>query len=155
MRGSSEESPHLEFVLKEAADAVAALRAEGETVLLHCVQAQSRTPTVAALYSMRHLGVDRERAVREVCVALPHAHPNRTFAAVLADEGVPTGGLTWEPSAPTRCGLRGALTPSRGDSPSSRTSSRRTLATTWNHNHRETGSPRSLSCGGSNGSNAG
>ncbi|WP_291382639.1 ADP-ribosylglycohydrolase family protein [Demequina sp.] len=77
------ENPHLEFVLTEAADAVAALRAEGKTVLLHCVQAQSRTPTVAALYSMRHLGVDGERAVREVCAALPQAHPNQAFASVL------------------------------------------------------------------------
>lgn len=82
------ENPHLEFVLTEAADAVAELRAEGKTVLLHCVQAQSRTPTVAALYAMRHLGVERERAVREVCAALPHAHPNRAFAAVLADQAV-------------------------------------------------------------------
>ena len=78
------ENPHLEFVLTEAADAVAALRAEGKTVLLHCVQAQSRTPTVAALYAMRHLGAEPERAVREVCAALPNAHPNTTFAAVLA-----------------------------------------------------------------------
>lgn len=86
-RPERDENPHLEFVLAEAADAVAALRAEGKTVLLHCVQAQSRTPTVAALYAMRHLGVDDERATREVCAALPYAQPNRAFAAVLATFG--------------------------------------------------------------------
>jgi len=70
-------------VLTEAADAVAALRAEGKTVLLHCVQAQSRTPTVAALCAKRHLGVDGERALRDVRVALPGARPNAAFSRVL------------------------------------------------------------------------
>lgn len=78
-----DENPHLEFVLTEAAGAVAALRAEGKTVLLHCVQAQSRTPTVAALYAKRHLGVDGERALRDVRVALPGARPNAAFSRVL------------------------------------------------------------------------
>ncbi|WP_148040129.1 protein-tyrosine phosphatase family protein [Cryobacterium tepidiphilum] len=50
-------NPNLDDVLLDAADAIAALRAEGRTVLLHCVQAQSRTPSVAALYAARHLRV--------------------------------------------------------------------------------------------------
>ena len=49
-------NPNLDFVLNDAAGAVAAFRAEGKTVLLHCVQAQSRTPTVAALYGARLTG---------------------------------------------------------------------------------------------------
>ena len=44
-----DKNPNLDLVLRDAADAVAAFRAQGKTVLLHCVQAQSRTPSVAAL----------------------------------------------------------------------------------------------------------
>jgi uncharacterized membrane protein len=41
--------PNLDLVLTAAVATIAALRAEGRTVLLHCVQALSRTPIVAAL----------------------------------------------------------------------------------------------------------
>ena len=71
--------------MEEAADAVAAYRAEGKRVLLHCVAAQSRTPSVAALYSVRHLGVAPEVALREVCDALPAASPNPALADVVLD----------------------------------------------------------------------
>ena len=77
-------NPHLDHVLTQAADTVAALRAEGRTVLLHCVQAQSRTPAVAALYAARHLGVPPETALAQVTAALPDAHPNPAFRAALA-----------------------------------------------------------------------
>jgi ADP-ribosyl-[dinitrogen reductase] hydrolase len=76
-------NPNLEFVLEDAADAVAALRAEGKTVLLHCVQAMSRTPTVATLYATRHLGVPTEQALAEVVAALPAANPKTAFREVL------------------------------------------------------------------------
>ena len=76
-------NPHLDFVLHEAAGAVAALRSEGRTVLIHCVAAQSRTPTVAALYSALHLGVEPRRAVKDVAAALPGAWPNRHFQAAI------------------------------------------------------------------------
>ena len=82
------ENPNLDFVLADAADAVAALRAEGKNVLLHCVQAISRTPTVAALYSTRHLGVPAETALAKIRRVLPHAEPIESFrAALLAAEG--------------------------------------------------------------------
>ncbi len=45
-----EDNAHAAFVLRDAAAAVERFRAEGKTVLLHCVRAESRTPTVAALY---------------------------------------------------------------------------------------------------------
>jgi len=84
-RVEPEQNPNLNFVLADAADVVAALRAEGHTVLLHCVQAQSRTPTVAALYAARHLDVPIERALSEVSAALTHARPNRAFRNALTD----------------------------------------------------------------------
>jgi len=71
------QNPNLDHVLLDAADAIAALRAEGRTVLLHCVQAQSRTPSVAALYAARHLGVPVKEAFDAVVAALPNAHPKR------------------------------------------------------------------------------
>lgn len=72
-------NPNLELVLRDAADAVAALRAEGKRVLLHCVQAQSRTPTVAALYAARHLGVGFDHALEAVRGVLPEAAPKRAL----------------------------------------------------------------------------
>jgi ADP-ribosylglycohydrolase/predicted protein tyrosine phosphatase len=82
-----ERNAHLPFVLVQAADAVAALRAEGRTVLLHCVQAHSRTPTVAALYAARHLAVPMPQALREVIAALPDARPNAAFVAAMDELG--------------------------------------------------------------------
>ncbi|MCY7326193.1 MAG: ADP-ribosylglycohydrolase family protein, partial [Microbacteriaceae bacterium] len=74
---------NLDLVLSDAADAVAAFRAEGKTVLLHCVQAQSRTPSVGALYAARHLGIPVEDALREVVAALPDARPKEFLVAAV------------------------------------------------------------------------
>lgn len=43
---------NLDFVLSDAARMVQTLRSEGKRVLLHCVEERSRTPSVAASYSM-------------------------------------------------------------------------------------------------------
>ncbi|CAB5011545.1 MAG: ADP-ribosylglycohydrolase family protein [Actinobacteria bacterium] len=80
---SSGANPHLGYLLDQAADAIAVLRGEGRTVLLHCVQAQSRTPAVAALYGARHRGVPIEQAIGDVCAALPDAQPNAAFMNAL------------------------------------------------------------------------
>jgi ADP-ribosylglycohydrolase len=72
-------NPNLYYVLADAADAVAAYRAEGKTVLVHCVAAQSRTPTVAAVYGIRHRGVRAATALDEVCNVLPDPLPNPAF----------------------------------------------------------------------------
>jgi hypothetical protein len=77
-----ESNPNLDFVLADAAETVATLRAEGHVVLLHCVAAQSRTPTVAIAYAMRQ-GVPLEDAARAVQSALPASRPNRGFRAAL------------------------------------------------------------------------
>jgi ADP-ribosyl-[dinitrogen reductase] hydrolase len=75
-------NPHLDYVIADAARTVKALREEGKTVLLHCVAAHSRTPTIGIAYAML-LGVPLEQATDEVCSALPAAHPNRGFRAAL------------------------------------------------------------------------
>lgn len=76
-------NPNLALVLVEAADAVAALRREGRTVLLHCVQAQSRTPTVAALYAARYRGLAIQEALADIRQVLPDASPNPAFLTAL------------------------------------------------------------------------
>lgn len=45
-------NPNLQFLLDDAANTIKTFRAEGKTVLLHCVEGKSRTPCVAARYSM-------------------------------------------------------------------------------------------------------
>jgi ADP-ribosyl-[dinitrogen reductase] hydrolase len=77
------ENPNLGFVLHDAVTALEQLRAEGRTVLLHCVQAQSRTPTVAALYGARRNQVSTAQALAEVQAVLPDANPNPAFRAAL------------------------------------------------------------------------
>ena len=67
------QNPNLDFVLADAAKTISALRAEGKTVLVHCVAAHSRTPTVGVAYSL-HRGVAFEKAMDDVCGVLPAAH---------------------------------------------------------------------------------
>lgn len=59
----------LTFILRDAADAVRGLRAEGKTVLVHCVAAHQRTPSVAVAYAVL-LGHDPEQARLDVAAAL-------------------------------------------------------------------------------------
>jgi ADP-ribosyl-[dinitrogen reductase] hydrolase len=80
---SSERNPNLEFVLYDTVDAIAALRAEGRTVFVHCAVGRSRTPTVAALYSARHLGVPMDEALTDLQRVLPAASPNKAFLDAL------------------------------------------------------------------------
>lgn len=75
-------NPHLDFLLADAADTIAALRDEGHQVLVHCVAAQSRTPTVGVAYALRR-GVPLSEAFPVVCSALPAAYPNPGFRATL------------------------------------------------------------------------
>jgi hypothetical protein len=60
---------HLAWVLDEAARAVTQLRSEGRRVLLHCVAAHHRTPSVALRYLLAR-GLSPESAVAEVESAL-------------------------------------------------------------------------------------
>ncbi len=72
-------NPNLDFVLTDTVRLIEQLRHEGRTVLVHCVAAQSRTPTVAALYGARKLCISGKAALREVTSVLPDAYPNSDF----------------------------------------------------------------------------
>lgn len=76
------DNPNLEYVIDDAARTVLRLRRDDETVLLHCVAARSRTPTVAARYAVL-LGHSGDEALRQVCAALPNAVPNPDLIAAL------------------------------------------------------------------------
>ncbi|MFB8369831.1 ADP-ribosylglycohydrolase family protein [Pseudarthrobacter sp. NPDC055928] len=80
------DNAHAAFVLHEAAAAVERYRAEGKTVLLHCVRAESRTPTVAALYGARVASISPLEALADLQHVLPGARPNPLFLRVLANE---------------------------------------------------------------------
>ncbi len=51
------DNPNLAFVLVDTADFVADCAAQGKRVFVHCVQAQNRTPAVAAAYLIRSRGM--------------------------------------------------------------------------------------------------
>jgi ADP-ribosyl-[dinitrogen reductase] hydrolase len=76
-------NPNLDFVLTDTVRVLEQLRSDGRTVLLHCAAAQSRTPTVAALYGARKQGISGKTALREVTSVLPDANPNWDFRNAL------------------------------------------------------------------------
>lgn len=82
------ENPNLEFVIDDAARAVAVLRDEGKRVLLHCVYGQSRTPTVAARYAVLR-GVPVADALEKVVAAIPGARANPALRGALDRLGDP------------------------------------------------------------------
>ena len=87
---------NLDFVLTEATDAIAALRAEGRTVFVHCAEARSRTSAVAALYAARHRGVPIAQAWDDVAGVLPLFQPAgflRDAVDRLAAPATPGGGV--------------------------------------------------------------
>ena len=77
----------LAFVLDDSALAVQQLRAEGKTVLLHCVHARSRTPVVAAAYGALVTGGSTREALDRVLAVLPSGRPRRSIVAALHATG--------------------------------------------------------------------
>jgi hypothetical protein len=74
---------NLNFVLLDTVRLVEQLRRDGRTVLIHCVQAQSRTPAVAALYGARLRSTSILDALADVSSALPDANPIADFREAL------------------------------------------------------------------------
>lgn len=64
------DNPNLAHVIDDAARTAAALRDEGHRLLIHCVRAESRTPLVAAGYSVVARGADAGVALEEIAHAL-------------------------------------------------------------------------------------
>jgi ADP-ribosyl-[dinitrogen reductase] hydrolase len=74
---------NLDFVLLDTVRMIEQLRGDGRTVLIHCVQAQSRTPTIATLYGARLRGIDIGEALVDVGAVLPNADPIQEFREAL------------------------------------------------------------------------
>ncbi len=81
-RTSHDENPHLDFVLLDAVRSIEELRGEGRTVLVHCVAAYSRTPTIGALYGARLRGCGSGRG---------GARRHGGAAGCLSEPGIPGG----------------------------------------------------------------
>jgi ADP-ribosylglycohydrolase len=78
------DNPNLEFILTDLAEQTVAWRNQGKTVFVHCVMAESRTPTVAAAYLAHRFGISGKEALSRVKAVLPQAHPNAGFVAALS-----------------------------------------------------------------------
>jgi ADP-ribosyl-[dinitrogen reductase] hydrolase len=70
--GSTAENPNLAFIFMDTADLIAARLAEGRRVFVHCVQAENRTPAMAAAYLVRHAGLEPDLAIETATRALKH-----------------------------------------------------------------------------------
>ena len=79
--------------LADAADAIAALRAEGRRVFVHCVRAESRTPTVAMAWLIRHHDYEFEDAVVAVMGTITSAHPDESLLRAVAQMDQAAGAL--------------------------------------------------------------
>jgi ADP-ribosyl-[dinitrogen reductase] hydrolase len=77
------ENQNLDFVLHDTVTAIEELRAGGHVVLVHCVAAFSRTPTIGAVYAMRRTGVSPGEAIAAMERALPGADPASAFREAL------------------------------------------------------------------------
>jgi ADP-ribosylglycohydrolase len=79
----AEHNPNLEFILRDLAGAISGWSDQRRPVLVHCVRAESRTPTVAAAYLAERYGMSGADALARVREVLPGAHPNPGFRAAL------------------------------------------------------------------------
>ena len=62
------DNPNVRFVLDDAASYLVEQAEAGRSVFLHCVQAQNRTPAVAAAYLMRAEGIGADEALERVAL---------------------------------------------------------------------------------------
>ena len=69
---SEEANPNLVFTLADTAAFVDELRQEGHRVLVHCVAAQQRTPSVGAAYAI-YRGATPKEARQMIAEVLPHS----------------------------------------------------------------------------------
>lgn len=76
-------NPHLDLVVRQTVDLIADLRRAGKVVYLHCVQAHSRTPFIAAMYGAHVTGAAPGDVLPQVLAVLPGSSPNAGFLAYM------------------------------------------------------------------------
>ncbi|TYL50071.1 hydrolase [Nocardioides sp. BGMRC 2183] len=104
------DNPNLEFLLYDAADAIRGLRSEGHMVLLHCVAAEQRTPSIAVAYSIL-LGHDVEDARRVIQSSLPSTRGRGSVWDAVGRLSLSTTGE--HPNSPTPGGRHGDNEPTK------------------------------------------
>jgi ADP-ribosyl-[dinitrogen reductase] hydrolase len=82
-KAPADENPNLGFLMKDLAQSIVRWRGEGRSVFIHCVGAQSRTPTVGAAYVCERFALSAEEALEEIGRLLPRMSPNAAFIDVL------------------------------------------------------------------------
>ncbi len=88
-RPERDENPHLDFVLLDTVGVIEQFRREGRTVLVHCVGAYSRTPTMGALYGARLRDVSGDEALRDVIGRASRCQPEPRVPESVAAHRVP------------------------------------------------------------------
>ncbi len=78
----AEDNLNVEFAIDDAARTVTELCGQGKSVYLHCVAANSRTPTVAARVAML-AGHSLDESLSAVVASLPSARPRRFLVDAL------------------------------------------------------------------------
>jgi ADP-ribosyl-[dinitrogen reductase] hydrolase len=86
------------FVLSDTADAIEQLRRDLGSVFVHCVRSESRTPTVAAAWLLRHRGMDLDGATDLVRKSLPNAFTNHNRDLIAALQSVQPARVTFRTS---------------------------------------------------------
>lgn len=81
-----EENPNVVLLLAEIVDGLQTMVDEGRHVFVHCVQAQNRTPAVAAAWLHRHRGVAAAAAIDQAGGALNRPKPFLAIAVAHLDE---------------------------------------------------------------------
>ena len=87
----AEPAPSLEW-LREQVDWIAAQRATGRVVYVHCRNGVSRSAMVVAAYLMRREGWKRDRALEYLRERRPGMRPNPAFLRLLSAWEVPSEG---------------------------------------------------------------
>ena len=74
-----EQNKNLDLVIADVAEAIEQWRSDGKTVYLHCVQCESRSPTLAAAYLARHLHISGIEALTRLKATTGKTPLNRTL----------------------------------------------------------------------------
>jgi ADP-ribosyl-[dinitrogen reductase] hydrolase len=76
-------NPNPDFILKDTAAGIATCRDEGKRVFIHCVQAQARTPAIAAAYLAHRFGLSGAEAAARMGALLRGPMQRPSFATAM------------------------------------------------------------------------
>jgi ADP-ribosylglycohydrolase len=80
---AADDNPNLDCIFRDLAQAMVRWRDDDKTVLVHCVQAERRTPAVAAAYLSERLHIPGVEALERVRGQLPGMRSNVAFTAAI------------------------------------------------------------------------